>query len=401
MVERVDDEHNVIALPVVEGRLLQLVRMLKATGLAAMVVRVIKRESRLLRACTLFASVALAALIIPPAVVAARTPQAVDLIRFELHSVENGVEIEWETGTEQDVAYFRIKRGSSPAGPFTELTEIGLIAAEGSTFAGAVYAVVDETAGGASDYTYQLYEITLSNDEDLVAEASISLVPTPTPEIIGGGGGGGATSTPAPTSTRRGESTATPAGNGTPAGATATPIATGGTITATMNTTATATLAATTAGRVLGPTPTRFSFTPNAPVTNANPSGAGVAEAAGPTLLAQVTSEPYPEPGVTVAITPLTPGGLHAATQTPLTYPLPANQAGAGNPAALPDSAGRGEISSGGELAPDEGAAADTETSGTTRLLLWFGFLAALFIFIGGIAVSIILSTRRRYSDTL
>lgn len=359
------------------------------------------RESRLARAITMFAFAALIGLAILPASVVARTPRAVDLIRFELRSADNGVDIEWETGTEQEVAYFRVKRGPTPDGPFADLTAIGLIEAEGSSFAGATYSVVDETAVAGQEYTYQLYEITLSNSEELVAEASISLVPTPTPEIIGGGGGEGATSTPAPTSTRNGESAPTPTSNGTVTGTTPTPFATAGTVTATLSGTVTVAPTATTAGRILGPTPTRFSFTPNAPVTSSNQSSVSVAEAAGPTVLAQVTSEPYPAAGATIAITPLAPGGLTETTQVPLTYPLQAGPSEAGNLGSLPSSVGSAQGSSESDLAPGEPEASVAETSGATRILLWFGFLAALFIFIGGIAVSIILSTRRRHSDTL
>lgn len=348
---------------------------------------------------TLIAFISIALLLLP-AIVAARAPLAVDLIRFELHNVDNGVEIEWETGTEQDIAYFRVKRGNSPEGPFSDLTAIGLIPAEGSTFAGATYTVVDETATAEQAYTYQLYEVTLSNAEILVASATISLEPTPTPEIIGGGGNGGATSTPAPTSTRSGGSSAT-ATTGAASDLTATPAATAGTALATPSAEGDVTATATRTVPVLGPTPTRFSFTPSSPVTAGNETTTGVVEAAGPDLVAQVTSEAYPAPGVTVAITPLAAGAFTDTTQALEVYPLSRSQGLAGDSEQLPSSVGQGLFAAGTELSDTDSEAAPSETSSAGRLLLWFGFLGALFIFIGGITISIILSTRRRDSGSL
>jgi hypothetical protein len=333
-----------------------------------------------------------------PAKAAARPYLAVDLITFELESVASGVEIHWETGTEMDVAFFKVKRGPAPDGPFTDLPAIGLIEAEGSTFAGASYTVVDETALSGQTYRYQLYEITLSNVENLVAAATISLGPTATPEIIGGGDEG-ATSTPAPTSTRAGDSTPTPAttapsGGSTPTVA-ATAVVTAGTGTEEPEVTATTAAVA----RTLGPTPTRFSFTPVAPVTssNASPANPPVVEAASTEAVAQVTSDPYPgQPGDVTTSTLDAPGTgtLTEVTQT-LTYPLPAGSAGG----ALPGSVGRGQGISGGDLERGDVEVAAAETSSAARILLWFGFLTALFIFIGGIAVSIVLSTRRRQDE--
>jgi hypothetical protein len=347
-----------------------------------------------------FVAIISIALLLLPAIVAARAPLAVDLIRFELHSLDNGIEIEWETGTEQDIAYFRIKRGNSPEGPFSDLTAIGMIPAEGSTFAGATYTVVDETATAEQAYTYQLYEVTLSNAENLVASATISLELTPTPEIIGGGGNGDATSTPAPTSTRSGGSTPT-ATTGAAANLTATPAATAGNALATQYAEGDVTATATRVVPVLGPTPTRFSFAPSSPVTTGNQTTTGVVEAAGPDLVSQVTSEAYPAPGVTVAITPLAAGAFTDTTQASEVYPLSNSQGLAGASEQLPSSVGHGQSAVGAELADRDRKAAPSETSSAGRLLLWFGFLGALFIFIGGITISIILSTRRRDSGSL
>jgi hypothetical protein len=64
-----------------------------------------------------------------------------------------------------------------------------------------------------------------------------------------------------------------------------------------------------------------------------------------------------------------------------------------------------GSVGSGAPVASDtgaqggEGSSAQAETSGSARLLLWLGFLAAFFIFVGGIGFSIVLSTRRRQNN--
>lgn len=337
-----------------------------------------------------------------PAAVAARPYLAVALIRFELRAVSNGVEIQWETATETDVAYFKIKRGPAPNGPFTELTGIGLVPAEGSTFSGALYTEVDQTAVTGQTYRYQLYEINLSNAETLVAAETISTAPTSTPDIIGGGDPG-ATNTPAPTSTLAGTANSTLApGSTVTAGATAPAL----TVTVTVTTTAEldepdATAPANTAARTLGPTPTRFSFTPSAAggsgsTGSANPS---VAEAAGPDLQVQGSEDAYPAPAAEIAIAPLAAGedGVSApVTQSPAN-PVAVSSLGG----TLPDSVGRGQGRSDSPQAGDEAAELAQETSSAARLLLWFGFIAGLFIFVAGIAVSIILSTRRRQGGPL
>lgn len=343
---------------------------------------------------TLLALLALGWLAAP----AAASPLAVDLLRFELRAVADGVEIEWETATETDVAYFKIKRGPEPNGPFADLPEIGLVPAEGSTFSGAIYTEVDRTAVSGQTYRYQLYEVNLSNAEQLVAFATISLGPTATPEIIGGGDPG-MTSTPAPTSTMPGAGGGTPtpattvtAGSGTAAPAlTATVTVTGGAELGDAEGTTPATVAA----RPLGPTPTRFSFTPSAPGGGGatgltNPP---VAQAAGPD---DDFLEEFAEatPAAEIAIAPLPAVGdsgvVTQAGQNPVTL------SEGGLPDSLPDSVGRGQGSSQSPQADDEAAAPAQETSSAARLLLWFGFIGGLFIFIAGIAISIILSTRRR-----
>lgn len=69
-----------------------------------------------------------------------------------------------------------------------------------------------------------------------------------------------------------------------------------------------------------------------------------------------------------------------------------------GDSAGLPASVGVGVEGATAEGVQIEDEATQ-ETSGTARLLLWLGFLAAFFIFVGGIGFSIVLSTRRREND--
>jgi hypothetical protein len=347
-----------------------------------------------------------AALAWRPATVAARTYLAVELIRFELRAVSDGVEITWETATETDAAYFKVKRGPAPNGPFADLTELGLVPAEGSTFSGAVYTEVDQTAAIGQTYRYQLYEINLSNAEQLIAAATVSLGPTPTPEVIGGGDSG-ATSTPAPTSTLPGGAGSTPTPGTTLSAGAATPVlTTTATITtSTVLTETDATLPATTAARTLGPTPTRFSFTPAAPGSSGstvpvNPSGA---EVAAPEVLGQGSADAYPAPAPDIAFAPLPAGedGRPVAMAQSLADPGAASSVAGVRPGYLPDSVGRGQGSAERPQSGDETAEVAQEASSAARLLLWFGFIAGLFVFLAGIAVSIILSTRRRHGGPL
>lgn len=339
-------------------------------------------------------------LVASPAIVLAREPHlplAVELLRFELFSVSSGVEIQWETGTESDIAYFKIRRGPAPDGPYTDLTGIGLVEAMGSPVSGYAYTAIDETAAEGQSYSYQLVELTLSNEENVVAEGDITLGATPTPEVIRGVP---PTSIPTPT-------TSTQTG-------TVTPQATGG-ATATLRPTtasngstrvaATATVSGTTsvvtptrAAPTLGPTPTRFSFTPRPPVVaTSSQTGAPVVEAAAPSALAQATSEPYPGPAEaqpTPLNTQVFTAQVGAPEQAPAAYPGGTLSAQGGLPSTVGAGVQAGEAA--GTEVEDQAA---EETSGTARLLLWLGFLAALFIFIGGIGFSIVLSTRRREND--
>ena len=116
------------------------------------------------------------------------------------------------------------------------------------------------------------------------------------------------------------------------------------------------------------------------------PGGAGVP----PTNTEQTAPGALPTTQVfTTAV-----GAPEQPQQAPAAYPGAALDASAG----LPNSVGAGVEGQTAEGTQMEEEAVQ-ETSGTTRLLLWLGFLAAFFIFIGGIGFSIVLSTRRREND--
>ena len=351
--------------------------------------------------------------VVSPAMVGANQ-QSVELIHFELRSISSGVEIRWETATESDIAYFKVKRGPAPDGPHEDLAEIGLIEAVGSPVSGSAYSAVDETAVEGQAYSYQLVELTLTNEENVVAEDDISLIPMATGEPIGGlppsptpsptGSGQSSTATSQPTA-------AATSGNPTPRPTTSSGNATVAPTVAVTGTTAVAT--PTRPANTLGPTPTRFSFTPRPPAaaTTGSPAGPPDVQAAAPPALAQTTIEPYPAPGgagVPPTNTEQTAPGALPTTQvftTAVGAPEQPQQAPAAYPgnaldtsAGLPNSVGAGVEGQTAEGTQMEEEAVQ-ETSGTTRLLLWLGFLAAFFIFIGGIGFSIVLSTRRREND--
>ncbi len=350
-------------------------------------------------------------LVVSPAMVGA-SQQSVELIQFELRALSSGVEIRWETATESDIAYFKVKRGPAPDGPYEDLAGIGLIEALGSPVSGHAYTAVDQTATQGQAYSYQLVELTLTNEENVVAEDDITLVPPETGEPIGSLP---PSPTPSPTGGSGQSATATlqPTAAATAGGATPRPTTPSGNATAAPTVAVTTTVAAspTRPANTLGPTPTRFSFTPRPPTvaTTGSPSGLPDVQPNAPSALAQATTDPYPGPG---GVQPTDPGQtapealpttqvLTTAVGAPDMQPnAPAAYPGAtlDGSAGLPASVGAGVEGPASEGTQLEAEAAQ-ETTSTARLLLWLGFLAAFFIFIGGIGFSIVLSTRRREND--
>lgn len=332
-----------------------------------------------------------------PAIQAA-PPASVTLTYFRAENSAEGARLQWQTATELDTAGFRIKRGESSSGPFTELDGIGLVQAQGGPTSGANYEAIDDTLASGQSYWYQLVEIEFSGAEQLLQTVELVANGSPTATVEGiatsadggdsGPGGGDATATPR----------TTPAATNTaPAGAatnTAIPPATQS--------------AAGAATATPGPRPS---------ATTMRAVG-GIAEAAEPTanveqplILAQAT-DAYPGVAVTEeAQDDAYPGAAPDATTTPIIIETTVDEAeiegypGGVAPQAtqFPPTGGVdnavGASSSIGEGSSVAQAEPSAQSASISRVLLWVGFALALVIFIVGAIFAIMLSTRKQRHD--
>ncbi|MGB3715156.1 MAG: hypothetical protein WA996_12070, partial [Candidatus Promineifilaceae bacterium] len=64
---------------------------------------------------------------------------AVTLLYFRGIGQDNGILLEWATGTEYNTAGFRLTRASDETGQYRALDQIGFIPAEGDGLVGAEY----------------------------------------------------------------------------------------------------------------------------------------------------------------------------------------------------------------------------------------------------------------------
>ena len=335
-----------------------------------------------------------------PGRAAAEVPSAVDLLYFRGEGGDNIAYLEWETGTESDTAGFRLERANSVDGPYSDLDEIGFITASGSVSAGAYYEAEDKSAVNGQSYWYKLVEIALDNSASNEWTVRVSIDPEPTSQIIGGGSGtAAATSTPVPTSTSAATATGRPATNPTSTIGSDEPEPT--------NT----------------PRPTETRPPTQTPRPAATTDGNNEVAVTTRTFSFTATPEGEDEGGVEAVGAP---GSTGSAGNGPAATPAGAG-AGAGAEAEADAEAMAGdgenavaasavEAAEGEEETPllggrtvgsqtFEEAGSESEANvaqqegRSSSLLLWIGFIAAFFIFIGGIAFSIFLSTRKREND--
>lgn len=330
------------------------------------------------------------------AVVSAAPPGNVTLVYFRGESLGDAARLEWQTATELDTAAFKIERANDAGGPFTYVTEIGLVPAQGDAAAGHTYEVTDTSAETGATYWYRLIEVELDNSERRLQTIEVAILTTPTPAPVGGGPAD-ATETPPPSSTPAASGTPAATVEQTPGTATDTPSASSTTLAqggATNTPRATATPAPADEETDQGVaatfvTPTRFS--------NNGGRGAG---SGGATAVAQSTlpSEEYPGPSPTASSAEGYP--FDAQQLGPTQPPSSAGNTGAGTLSTVPPALGSG--ASAGERTVGSGsdgnvAEAAQSNGGSTvgRILLWIGFVFALLIFAAGAFFAIVLSTRR------
>lgn len=329
-----------------------------------------------------------------------QSPTAVTLLRFEAFIVNDGVLLEWETGTEIDTAAFKLERADDPNGPFTFLADIGFIAALGGPASGATYQEIDETAVSGATYWYQLVEVREDQSQHVLETIMVLVVPptaTPTAQAIGGGGGGGQNTPVPPTSTVAPSSTPQP--TGTTAPQPTTPAGTGNTPPApTSPPEPQPTIAVEPTEAPAGnnnnnnPTPIPTTITQFQPTTTPEPGVVSAAEDDGQPI-AQITETPAKEE--------------YPAPESATAYP---NSGTPGQTTPYPEATPAGEINPiiiGGNAQPTPTPAGESEPATTSQtessplagqIFLWGGFLFALLLFVGGLFFAIFITTRKRQS---
>lgn len=320
-------------------------------------------------------------------------PVNVGLLYFTATVQADGVRLDWGTATELNTAGFIIQRSSSSSS-FATLNDIGIVSGTGGVATGATYSEVDKTAVPGQTYTYKLVEIETDSSQHDLETVTIFFNPQPTA-----------------TSIVIGNPTSRPSSTAAAATATAT-----GTAVATQNASLpTATPRATTA-----PQPTATSNNSN---TNTSPAAALQASPLPTVILNQAfnsnsagsndasadsansgvvfaqeepTSAAYPDSDAPGSDTPpdadsYPPGQeppAEISPENPTPYPPGTNVD------AVPTLA---VIGSANPYPPETDTTAPSPSAEQIRgrILLWAGFLLALFIFISGVIGAIVLYRRR------
>lgn len=93
-------------------------------------------------------------------VVGSDGPTSVELASYDASVTPEGVELAWETSSEQDTAGFNILRGEVPEGPYAKIND-ALIPAEGGPAQGASYSFLDtpEDLVPGTTYSYKLEDV--------------------------------------------------------------------------------------------------------------------------------------------------------------------------------------------------------------------------------------------------
>lgn len=363
---------------------------------------------------------------------------AVGLEYFRAENANNQLRLTWKTGYEDSIIGFRVRRSDQPLVPlsvtYNDVPTTLIITSPENAF-GATYTAYDPGAVSGQTYTYKLYEVLSDSTEAELESATVTV------QITGGGGGlptntptlapttAGPTATPAPTTAGP---TSTPAPTTVGATATATTAATttaatattaASAPTATVRPAATATASSSTGGGNTSTGSTGGGTTTQNQPTTASPttSSGGIPVAEAGTLPQTNQQEGYPAPTTTetggeerpvetTTTTTTTEGeGVAPLGAEPTAYPVEGTPA----PGTITDPAAEGYVPpvEGGMLnnipsigsgqtspntpLPTNPPATAVQANSTNTLLLWGGFILALFVFLTGVIGSILILRRR------
>lgn len=103
-----------------------------------------------------------------------QNPNVIDLLSFRTIRTSQGVQVQWETGSEQHTWGFHVLRSSTGSRSNASRVTPSLVLGRGSNTTGATYSWMDTTVQGGATYTYWLQEVELDGTIH-VYEAPVSI----------------------------------------------------------------------------------------------------------------------------------------------------------------------------------------------------------------------------------
>jgi hypothetical protein len=308
--------------------------------------------------------------------VLAEVPRAVSLLYFRGNGLDRAVSLEWATGTELNTAGYRLERAEASGGPFQVLNQIGVIPARGNSLQGAEYNATDrDSLQNGKVYWYKLIEIEFDGAENPIGPISVTA------------------GYQEPTATSTSGSTAQPSATVATSSGTAasmTPSLTPTASTPTPNSLSTATATALTTS--LSPAAANSSLTPPPQAQAPGALAQAGTPVSGTAYPGAPGTAPIPPAGTSATNQGYPPAGFESTALPPEPYPQSIereDRVDSGRPVVIPTGTLAALIGEVPEALPTS-QLAEPETTSSSSLLLWAGFLAALMIFVAAVIGSIL-----------